>query len=332
MSSDRPAAAAVQEVEAPDELTGGRRGGDTPLVRCREAVATTQGRGRPGVITPVRSRRLHGGGLGRDGRHRRRAPAGVAAANAAALTAVSAPVSTTPPATPPDVHLATCRMRGHGRWTVDGHSAVPPPPPQSSSSPHGRRRRAGGRRGRRAPRRRGRPRRSVRAAGSSRRRVGDDDLLMHRGGRWSGSGTDCRHAAAPLAAVPRPSAGLRPRGRQTARDGPRRRAGYRPGQADQERGDEEMGAMERAHRRVLQVGGVERICRSTKSPRARGDTGSGIGGQDPVTACPGTKLGHGRFTDRARMAESVDARDLGSRGATRPSSSLGPRTSHPIER
>ncbi len=31
-------------------------------------------------------------------------------------------------------------------------------------------------------------------------------------------------------------------------------------------------------------------------------------------------------TDRARMAESVDARDLGSRGATRPSSSLGPRT------
>src|SRR4029077_3515199 len=28
----------------------------------------------------------------------------------------------------------------------------------------------------------------------------------------------------------------------------------------------------------------------------------------------------------ARMAEPVDARDLGSRGATRPSSSLGPRT------
>src|ERR1700686_3007000 len=32
------------------------------------------------------------------------------------------------------------------------------------------------------------------------------------------------------------------------------------------------------------------------------------------------------------MAESVDARDLGSRGATRPSSSLGPRTASPHKR
>lgn len=43
---------------------------------------------------------------------------GAAAANAAALTAVSAPVSTTLPATPPDVHLATCRTarsRSDGR-------------------------------------------------------------------------------------------------------------------------------------------------------------------------------------------------------------------------